>query len=126
MVLSRDRHRVALAINSVSTPADGTSLTLVDVGTGTSAAAYEGKDAERVITFLWVDEIRGSQQWLKDHPEDAKRVLAMRSLDLTGQDTAQTGGTFLIEKSPDPSALWERPWDPHLVPPPIGHRLGTD
>lgn len=68
---------------------------------------------ERTITFLWVDEIRGSQQWIKDHPEDAKRVLAMLSLDMTGQDTAQTGGTFLIEKSPDPSALWERPSDPH-------------
>jgi len=68
---------------------------------------------ERTITFLWVDEIRGSQQWINDHPEDAKRVLAMLSLDMTGQDTAQTGGTFLIEKSPDPSALWERPSDPH-------------
>ncbi len=68
---------------------------------------------ERTITFLWVDEIRGSQQWIKDHPEDARRVLAMLSLDMTGQDTAQTGGTFLIEKSPDPSALWERPSDPH-------------
>ena len=265
VVLSRDRHRVALAINSVSTPAGGTSFKLVDAGTGTSAAAYEGKDVrgavvlasgslggawqqavrnrgaagvissdlaaytrpdetpdvlqwggipfdeglksfgfkatpraarrlrdelakgpvtvhveietvfhrrpnrtlavdiagrskaadrvmlvahvqepgandnasgcgtllaaalamhdavrrgavpapERTITFLWVDEIRGSQQWLKDHPEDAKRVLATLSLDMTGGDTAQTGGTFLIEKSPDPSALWERPSDPH-------------
>ncbi len=68
---------------------------------------------ERTLTFLWVDEIRGSQQWIKDHPGDAKRVLAMLSLDMTGEDTAQTGGTFLIEKGPDPSALWERPSDPH-------------
>jgi aminopeptidase YwaD len=68
---------------------------------------------ERTITFLWVDEIRGSQQWIKDHPDDAKRVLAMLSLDMTGEDTAKTGGTFLIEKGPDPSALWERPSDPH-------------
>lgn len=68
---------------------------------------------ERTITFLWVDEIRGSAQWIKDHAADAKRVLAMLSLDMTGEDTARTGGTFLIEKSPDPSALWERPSDPH-------------
>ena len=68
---------------------------------------------DRTITFLWVDEIRGSQQWIKDHPEDARRVLAMLSLDMTGEDTALTGGTFLIEKSPDPSAVWERPSDPH-------------
>ena len=68
---------------------------------------------ERTITFLWVDEIRGSQQWIKDHPDEAKQVLAMLSLDMTGEDTAQTGGTFLIEKGPDPSAIWERPSDPH-------------
>ena len=265
VVLSRDRHRVALAINSVSTPAGGTSLKLVDVGTGTSAAAYERKDvtgavvlasgsiggawqqavrnrgaagvissdlaaytrpdrtpdvlqwggipfdeafksfgfkatpraarrlraelakgpamvhveietvfhrrpnrtlavdipgrlkaAQRVLlvahvqepgandnasgcgtllasalaiqdgikrgvlaapartlTFLWVDEIRGSEQWVKDDPERVKRVVAMLSLDMTGEDTAKTGGTFLIEKAPDPSALWDRPSDPH-------------
>lgn len=68
---------------------------------------------ERTITFLWVDEMRGSQQWIKDHPDQAKRVLAMLSLDMTGEDTARTGGTFLIEKGPDPSAIWERPSDPH-------------
>lgn len=32
---------------------------------------------------------------------------------MTGEDTARTGGTFLIEKGPDPSAIWERPSDPH-------------
>ena len=37
----------------------------------------------------------------------------MLSLDMTGEDTAKTGGTFLIEKEPDPSAVWERPSDPH-------------
>ena len=37
----------------------------------------------------------------------------MLSLDMTGEDTAKTGGTFLIEKEPDPSALWDRPSDPH-------------
>ena len=67
----------------------------------------------RTITFLWVDEIRGSEQWLKDHAAHVKDVVAMLSLDMTGQDTAKTGGTFLIEKEPDPSALWDRPSDPH-------------
>jgi hypothetical protein len=67
----------------------------------------------RTITFLWVDEIRGSEQWLKDHAEAARQVIAMLSLDMTGQDTTKTGGTFLIEKEPDPSALWDRPSDPH-------------
>ena len=67
----------------------------------------------RTITFLWVDEIRGSEQWIKDHADLMKGVVAMLSLDMTGEDTAKTGGTFLIEKSPDPSAIWDRPSDPH-------------
>jgi len=67
----------------------------------------------RTITFLWVDEIRGSEQWLKDHADLVKGVVAMLSLDMTGEDTTKTGGTFLIEKQPDPSAIWERPSDPH-------------
>lgn len=32
---------------------------------------------------------------------------------MTGEDAARTGGTFLIEKQPDPSAVWPRPSDPH-------------
>jgi len=67
----------------------------------------------RTLTFLWVDEIRGSEQWVKADPERVKQVVAMLSLDMTGQDTAKTGGTFLIEKEPDPSAIWDRPTDPH-------------
>ncbi|OYW00342.1 MAG: hypothetical protein B7X11_04575, partial [Acidobacteria bacterium 37-65-4] len=31
----------------------------------------------------------------------------------TGEDIAQTGGHFLIERFPDPGAVWTRPWDPH-------------
>lgn len=68
---------------------------------------------ERTITFLWLDEIRGSRQWLTSHPEEAKGVQYMLSMDMTGEDTAKTGGTFLIEKQADPSAVWPRPSDPH-------------
>jgi aminopeptidase YwaD len=67
----------------------------------------------RTLTLMWVDEIRGSQQWLSADPERAKGVQYMFSLDMTGEDTAKTGGTFLIEKQADPSAVWARPSDPH-------------
>jgi hypothetical protein len=67
----------------------------------------------RTLTFLWVDEIRGSRQWLGQDPARARNVQYMFSLDMTGEDTAKTGGTFLIEKQPDPSAAWARPSDPH-------------
>jgi aminopeptidase YwaD len=89
--------------------------TLLAAALGIHAAIRSGAlpAPARTITFLWVDEIRGSEQWIKDHAERVKDVVAMLSLDMTGEDTAKTGGTFLIEKEPDPSALWDRPSDPH-------------
>ena len=39
----------------------------------------------------------------------------MFSLDMTGEDVAKTGGSFLIEKQADPSAVWPRPSDPHTA-----------
>jgi len=68
---------------------------------------------ERTLTFLWVDEVRGSRQWIASHPDEARRVHYMFAMDMTGEDTAKTGGTFLIEKQADPSAVWARPSDPH-------------
>jgi len=67
----------------------------------------------RTLTFLWVDEIGGSRQWLRDHADQAKGVKYMFSLDMVGADVTKTGGTFLIERWPDPGAVFDRPWDPH-------------
>ena len=67
----------------------------------------------RTITFLFLDEISGSRQWLKDFPEQAKQVKWMFSLDMTGEDVSKTGGAFLVERSPDPGAVYDRAWDPH-------------
>ena len=67
----------------------------------------------RTITMLWGDEIRASTAWIAADPLRSLGVLAMMSLDMTGEDTEKTGGTFLIEKGPDPSAIWDRPSDPH-------------
>ena len=89
------------------------SGTLLAVAAALHQAITSGSLARprRTITFLWLDEIRGSEQWLKQNA--ARAVVAMMSLDMTGQDTAKTGGTFLIEKMPDPSAIYPRPSDPH-------------
>ena len=54
-----------------------------------------------------------AEQWIASHPADARGVQYMFSLDMTGEDTRKTGGTFLIEKQADPSAVWARPSDPH-------------
>lgn len=68
---------------------------------------------QRTITFLWGDEIRSTDRFLK---EDSVRRAAVKwgmSLDMVGENTALTGGTFLIEKMPDPSAVWVRGEDQH-------------
>lgn len=67
----------------------------------------------RTLTLLFGDEIRASDAWISADSARVSRVLAMMSLDMTGEDTSKTGGTFLIEKAPDPSAIWPRPSDPH-------------
>jgi len=68
---------------------------------------------ERTLTFLFLTEISGSRRWLQDHAEAAKQVKYMFSLDMTGEDVKKTGGSFLVERYPDPGAVWDRPWDPH-------------
>lgn len=68
---------------------------------------------ERTLTFLFLNEISGSRRWLQDHPAEAKQTRYMFSLDMTGEDVSKTGGSFLIERYPDPGAVWARPWDPH-------------
>jgi aminopeptidase YwaD len=67
----------------------------------------------RTLTFLFLNEIGGSRRWLQDHAADAKNVRYMISMDMTGEDVAKTGGSFLVERWPDPGAVWDRPWDPH-------------
>lgn len=67
----------------------------------------------RTITFLWVNEITGSRRWLAEHADQKAGVRYMFSMDMTGEDITQTGGHFLVERFPDPGAVWQRPWDPH-------------
>lgn len=70
-------------------------------------------DPKRSITMLWGQEIRVTDRYLR---QDSVRLRGVRwglSLDMTGEDTRKTGGTFLIEKMPDPSAIWTRGQDHH-------------
>jgi Zn-dependent M28 family amino/carboxypeptidase len=69
----------------------------------------------RTLTFIWGNENSASRAWLTAHPEQAKGVQYMFSLDMTGEDVTKTGGTFLIEKQADPTAVWPRPSDPHTA-----------
>jgi hypothetical protein len=68
---------------------------------------------ERSITFLWGLEISSTARYLTGDPDRAAGVRWGISLDMVGENTALTGGTFLIEKMPDPSAVWTRGDDHH-------------
>jgi len=67
----------------------------------------------RTITFLWLNEISGSRAWIARHQDLMPGVRYMFSMDMTGEDITKTGGSFLVERWPDPGAVWARPWDPH-------------
>jgi hypothetical protein len=67
----------------------------------------------RTMTFLWGDEIRSTDRFLKEDSVRRSGVKWGMSLDMVGENTALTGGTFLIEKMPDPSAVWVRGEDQH-------------
>jgi hypothetical protein len=66
----------------------------------------------RSITFIWGNEIASTRRYLADG-DHAESVRWGVSLDMVGEDTEKTGGTFLIEKMPDPSAVWTRGDDHH-------------
>ena len=67
----------------------------------------------RTITFLWGDEIISTDRYIKDDSVRAKGIKWGLSLDMVGEDVSKTGGSFLIEKMPDPSAIWTRGKEKH-------------
>jgi hypothetical protein len=68
---------------------------------------------KRTLTFLWGDEIISTRRYVQEDAIRAKNIKWGISLDMVGEDTEKTGGTFLIEKMPDPSAIWTRGNDKH-------------
>ena len=70
-------------------------------------------DPARTITMLWGLEIRSTDRYITQDSVRARGIRWGLSLDMVGEDTKKTGGTFLIEKMPDPSAIWTRGEDHH-------------
>ncbi len=70
-------------------------------------------DAKRTLTFLWGDEIISTQRYITEKEKRTAEINWGISLDMVGENTAVTGGSFLIEKMPDPSAIWTRGDDRH-------------
>jgi hypothetical protein len=70
-------------------------------------------DPKRSITMLFGNEISQTRNYLAADSVRTRGVRWGLSLDMVGEDTRKTGGTFLIEKMPDPSAIWTRGDDKH-------------
>jgi hypothetical protein len=67
----------------------------------------------RTLTFLWGDEIISTRRYITEDAGRAKGIKWGLSLDMVGEDVSKTGGSFLIEKMPDPSAIWTRGKEKH-------------
>lgn len=91
------------------------SATLLEVANGMAAAIQKRllPPPQRTITFLWVDEYRGTEFWIKRHEATVKKTTAVFVLDMVGGNPATTGGMFRVEKMPDPGVIWTRPPDQH-------------
>lgn len=70
-------------------------------------------DPARTLTFIWGNEIASTRQYIAQDKNRKANIMWGLSLDMVGEDTEKTGGSFLIEKMPDPSAIWTRGNDKH-------------
>lgn len=88
--------------------------TLTEMARTTAQLIRQKKFApQRTITFLWGDEIVSTARYIKDDNKRAEGIKWGLSLDMVGEDVSKTGGSFLIEKMPDPSAIWTRGKEKH-------------
>ena len=88
--------------------------TLAEMARVTAALVQSGElDPKRSITFLWGDEIVSTRRYIQEDANRARGIKWGCSLDMVGENTKKTGGSFLIEKMPDPSAVWTRGNDKH-------------
>lgn len=88
---------------------------LLEMALAMREAVARGAIAEpaRTVRMMWVEEIAALRRWQSFAPEQFQNVQAALVLDMVGEDVAKTGGSFLIEKFPDPSAIWTRPPEAH-------------
>ncbi|GAB3218506.1 M28 family peptidase [Algoriphagus aestuariicola] len=89
----------------------GTQLEMASI---TAYLMQKGKlDLKRTLTFLWGDEIISTRRYIQEEEKREPEIKWGISLDMVGENTDVTGGTFLIEKMPDPSAVWTRGEEKH-------------
>ncbi|MFC1725806.1 M28 family peptidase [candidate division KSB1 bacterium] len=55
---------------------------------------------ERTIRFLWVPEISGSRQYLIEHPDETKKMIAAINLDMVGEDQKLGKNCMVLHLTP--------------------------
>ena len=87
---------------------------LAEVAVVSAKLLKQGKiNPERTITYLFGDEISSTNRFIQEDKERAADIKWGMSLDMVGENTDVTGGSFLIEKMPDPGAIWTRGAEKH-------------
>lgn len=71
---------------------------------------------ERTVTFMWGDEMQMATCYMNSHAAEKDKIVAVLDLDMTGENPEKTGGVMRIEKTPDPSAVYNYtldtlPWE---------------
>lgn len=91
------------------------SATLLEILRSVSMGIEKGEIERpaRTLTFLWVDEYRGTGFWMKSHEQALTKIQAAFVLDMVGGDPEKTGGVFRVERMPDPGVVWFRYPDQH-------------
>jgi hypothetical protein len=78
----------------------------------TAVTAGELPQPQRPIVFLWGQEYESSAEWLGTASPTPFAGLA---LDMVGSDYDVVGAPFLVERMPDPGAVWVLPPDQHTA-----------
>ncbi|MBI2895885.1 MAG: M28 family peptidase [Deltaproteobacteria bacterium] len=64
---------------------------------------------DRTVRLIWGTEIESPAEWLRSHGSEVEAAIA---LDMVGEDPRAIG-PLLVERTPDPGAIWTRPPDRH-------------
>ncbi len=87
--------------------------TMAAMASGYLRAIREGRveRPRRSLTFLWGTEFECSREWLASRPGPVDMALV---IDMVGEDLQLTRAEPLVERIPDPGAIWDRrPLDVH-------------
>lgn len=105
-----------LLIAPISGPAPGAGdvaggAALLEVALALNRAVAEGtlQRPRRSILFMWGAAMQGTSSWMRRFPVIMEQLHSATVLQLLGTDDGVEGPPVLLERLPDPAAMWTRP-----------------